>query len=113
MVRPTPFKIERTVVADSNCSLSVAGELDIATTPQLEEAVNKALADGATTVGVNLANLTFIDSSGLRMFLQLNEYAVAQGWRLLLRSPSEQVKTLLRVTGSDKELTIEQEHPPS
>jgi anti-sigma B factor antagonist len=113
MVRPTPFKIERTAGTDGKCSLAVTGELDIATTPTLQDEVNKALADGATTVDIDLANLSFIDSSGLRMFLQLNEYATAQGWGLLLTSPSEQVTAILRVTGSDKELPIVQEHQPS
>ncbi len=113
MVRPTPFKVERTPGTDGKCSLAVTGELDIATTPTLQDEVNKALADGAHTLEINLANLSFIDSSGLRMFLQLNEYATAQGWQLLLTSPSEQFSAILRVTGSDKELPIAQEHPPS
>jgi anti-anti-sigma factor len=109
MVRPPQLKIERTPVADATCTVSVRGELDLATTPTVEDEVNSALAEGADTVDIDLADLTFIDSTGLRMFFKLNEQAVAQGWRLVLRNPSHQVQTILKITGSGDELPITQE----
>jgi anti-anti-sigma factor len=111
MVRQTPFKIERRPLTDSRCELLVSGELDLATTPRLNDEVCKAVADGAYTVEIDLANLTFIDSTGLRMFLELNEQASSRGWRLVLRNPSQPVSTILQITGSADEFPITQEEP--
>jgi anti-anti-sigma factor len=68
--------------------------------------VNKALAEGAYTVEIDFANLIFIDSTGLRMFLELNEQASSQGRHLALREPSASVRTILQITGSEEELPI-------
>lgn len=107
MVRPTQFKIEQTA-ADRTRTLSISGELDIATTPQLEREVNRAIAEKANTILIDLENLSFIDSSGLRMFLHLNQQAAQDGWRLTIANPSEQVRAILRVTGTESELPIMQ-----
>jgi anti-sigma B factor antagonist len=73
------------------------GELDIATVPQLEEAFDAAAAanDGARIV-VDLAGVTFIDSTGLRLLIRMNENS-ADG-RLAIRS-TPIVDRLLQVTG--------------
>lgn len=108
MVRPIQFTIEQTA-NDGIHTLSITGELDIATTPKLEEEVNNAIAQGANTVLIDLENLSFIDSSGLRMFLHLSHQAAGDGWRLVIANPSEQVRTVLRVTGTESELPIREE----
>jgi anti-anti-sigma factor len=109
MVRPTDFKVERSPIADGTCRLAIAGELDLATTPKLEDEVNKALLGGARMVEIDLANLGFIDSTGLRLFLQLNERAASDGFSLLMVRPSRPVRTLLRITGSGDKLPIGEE----
>ncbi len=108
MIRPTEFKIEQSSAPDGTRTLSIAGELDIATTPRLEQEANRAIADGAKTVVIDLADLSFIDSTGLRAFLRLNELAARDDWRLRMIRPSEQVRTILRVTGTENELPIEE-----
>jgi anti-sigma B factor antagonist len=107
MVRPAQFKIEQESGSDGTCTLAISGELDLATAPRLEQEVNTAVAEGAKVVVVDLTNLSFIDSTGLRVFLRLNEQAAAAGWRLTMVRPSEQVKTILRVTGAQGELPIQ------
>jgi anti-anti-sigma factor len=109
VARPTPFNIERSPISDGVCRLSIIGELDIATTPQLQDAVNEARAGGAYTVDIDLADLSFIDSTGLRMFLALNQQAASEGWSLVLARPSESLKTILQVTGVEDELPIAHE----
>lgn len=109
MVRPAQFKIEQSSAADGIRRLAVIGELDIATAHRLEQEVNTAVAEGAKVILVDLANLSFIDSTGLRVFLRLNEQATSTGWRLKMARPSEQVRTVLRVTGVEGELPIDRE----
>lgn len=113
MVRPTQFKVERGPESSEECRLSVTGELDLATTPHLEAEVNRALAVGVGSILIDLASVNFIDSTGLRMFLRLNEQAASDGWRLLLVQPSRQMRTILQVTGSADELPIAEESPSS
>ncbi len=54
--------------------LSVTGELDMATAPELEEAVERA--QGGSAIIIDLRDLTFIDSSGIRTLLHV--YAAGQ-----------------------------------
>ena len=106
MPGPTQLQVTRDRGSDGAYTLALAGELDIATAPQLESEVT-ALADaGAGTVVIDLGDLGFIDSTGLRLFFALNERAGADGWVLRLRRPSRQVSKLLEVTGTGDELPI-------
>jgi anti-sigma B factor antagonist len=107
MVRPTQFKIERQPLPEQGHRLSVSGELDLATTPQLEQQARALLADGARSIVIDLADLSFIDSTGLRLLLVLSQQAADEGWRLLITRPSEQVQTILKITGTGAELPIE------
>lgn len=46
------------------------GELDLATVPALERAVQRAVDGGAATVVLDLRRLGFVDSTGLRLILE-------------------------------------------
>jgi anti-sigma B factor antagonist len=109
MVRPTQFTIEHLSLPEHGHRLSVSGELDLATTPQLEQQARTLLADGARSIVIDLANLKFIDSTGLRLLLVLSQQAADEGWRMLITRPSEQVRTILKITGTGAELPIEED----
>ena len=59
--------------------LAVDGELDLASAPALQDAVSQLLApdapEGGVDIVVDLAGLTFLDSSGLRILLQAHKRA--------------------------------------
>ena len=68
--------------------LAVAGELDLATVPELEAAL-PAPAPGETLV-VDLRELAFIDSAGIHVLMRLDIDARAQGWSLVVvRAPPD------------------------
>jgi anti-anti-sigma factor len=54
--------------------VSPTGELDMATAPELEEAIERA--QGGSAIVVDLRELTFIDSTGIRALVQV--YAAGQ-----------------------------------
>jgi anti-anti-sigma factor len=108
MVRPTQFKIEHEPLSEQGHRLSVSGELDLGTTTQLEQRVGALRAEGARRIVIDLAHLSFIDSTGLRLLLLLSQQAAGEGWGLLITRPSEQVQTILRITGTGTELPIEE-----
>ncbi len=51
-------------------SITLKGELDLLTAPELRIALNQALATDATLIVLDLRGLEFIDSIGLHVILQ-------------------------------------------
>ena len=86
---------------DSRAGLSAAGEVDIHTCGQLENAI-LALADaGVRTVTLDLGAVTFIDSSGLRALVLGHKALEERGGSLVVANPSPTAARLLEVTGLD------------
>jgi anti-sigma B factor antagonist len=102
-VARTPFDIDTSSEAGAG-RLTLSGELDLATVPRVQEAVDAALARGARTLIVDLSALSFIDSSGLRLFVVLHQRANAEGWTLSLIRPQERAMTVFRVSGLEENL---------
>jgi anti-anti-sigma factor len=107
-VSRTPFELENERDRES-ARLALSGELDIATVPRVEAAVNATLKSEVRTLTIDLSRLTFVDSSGLRMFLVLDQRAAAEGWTLRLTRPTEQVLRSFRVSGVERELRFVEE----
>ncbi len=91
--------------------LVLRGELDIATVPRLEEAVDRALARSPAELTVDLRELSFLDSSGLRQFILLADRAEAQGWRLALVRPRPAVLSIFKITRAEENLPFVDEPP--
>jgi anti-anti-sigma factor len=83
------------------------GELDLATAPQLEEAVLPPLRDGATVV-LDLRPLGFMDSTGVRVIVAAHHAARDHGGRLaVVRCPPEgPVGRVLEISGLDGVLDV-------
>lgn len=85
--------------------LSVAGELDLSTAPLLAQRVEEKLDGKPTTLTLDLSELAFMDSSGLRLIIELADRARREAWKLtLVPSQHEAANTVLRVTGADAAL---------
>lgn len=80
------FVVERRTVA-GRAALTVRGELDLSTTPQLEQAADEAFAGPDADLVVDLTHTTFLDSSGARTLLGLTRKAQAAGVRLYVLAP--------------------------
>ena len=50
--------------------ISVSGEVDLATSPELDGAIIAALDSGAAGLAIDLSNVTFMDSSGLGVIVR-------------------------------------------
>jgi anti-anti-sigma factor len=74
-----PFTIELDERAD-RVVLTPRGELDMASAPELEQAVIPRLEEGAWVV-LDLRSLDFIDSSGLRVVVGAHRMAEEHGGR--------------------------------
>jgi anti-sigma B factor antagonist len=104
VIRPTNFEIT-SVRQGRECILSITGELDMNTVASLAEQVGDAVESGSTAVTLDLRGLTFMDSSGLRMLIEVNDQSRREGWQLALTPPTEEAAAMvLQVTGADMEL---------
>jgi len=86
------------VSAERRTILTLAGEVDIANVDEVADEVREELASGP--VLLDLSELSFIDSSGLRMLAHLVFDAQESGWALTIgRDMAAQVRRLLEMTG--------------
>jgi anti-sigma B factor antagonist len=112
MVRPAKFEI--TQARDGQrTTLAIVGELDIRTAQRLLDSLAQQRADGVTDVTVDLAHLSFMDSSGLKALIELHHRSRTEEWRLRLVAPEYEAAALvLRATGADKALPFTEAASP-
>ena len=84
--------------ADGTRVLTVGGEFDIAVVEDFMAALRGCLR-GAAAVGIDLTQVTFIDSSGLGALVRARGEAADAGTPLALVGTSAAVRRLLQVTG--------------
>ena len=76
-----------------------AGELDMAVSGRIEREVDALLDAGCAAVVLDLRELGFIDSSGIRELLRCREAAHARGAKLALALEPGAVNRALEVSG--------------
>ena len=107
---PTTASLDQlTVVVDHAASpptISLAGELDPHTAPLLQQEIDGVLGNGGTDLVLDLSQLGFVDSSGLRVLIAAQHQLGDLGGTLALRAPSETVRRLLEITGLIDHVTI-------
>lgn len=86
--------------------LRVEGELDMATTPTLEEAF--ARADPARPLVVDLTDCTFLDSSAVRVLIATARAAGEGGGRLSIVAQDDGILRVLEIAGIETLLPV---HP--
>ena len=97
--------------ADGTAQLTVAGEIDMATSPALGALLRAAIeADDTKRVAVDLSQLTFLDSSGIRELVLAHEQANERGIALYVTNPHRIPRRILEITGL---FTVLTEQAPS
>jgi anti-sigma B factor antagonist len=106
MVRPAEFKITRTTT-EAGVTFSVTGELDLGTVPVLAESVRR-LGGHVKALTLDLSELSFMDSTGLRLLIELDQQARREAWKLTLIRPRHgAAAAVLQATGADSALPFE------
>jgi anti-anti-sigma factor len=80
-------------------TLTVRGEVDIATAKQLRDAVLRHLA-AARSLSLDLEGVAFMDSSGLHALIECQRRAALLGHSLIIARAAPAVDRLLQVTGT-------------
>src|SRR3954451_13140709 len=84
------------------------GELDLATAPELEDRVLAALKDAAQPVVLDLRELTFMDSTGVRTIVAAHQTAGSTGCELRVVRPARDspVSRVIEISGIDEALGL-------
>jgi anti-sigma B factor antagonist len=92
--------------ADGVTVLAVFGEVDLATADQLHEAGIDALSAEGATLRIDLAGVTFMDSTGLAALVKIRNQAENPD-HVKVQNPQSNVARVFAVTGLDQVFGIE------
>ncbi|GAA1780928.1 anti-sigma factor antagonist BldG [Streptomonospora arabica] len=87
--------------------VTVRGEIDLYTAPQLQSGLVNALEDGARRLLVDMSRVEFCDSTGMSVLLSGMKRARAKEGDLVLVAPKPAVRKILEVTGLDAVFAVE------
>lgn len=103
-MRPDRFAIDESR-DDGVVVLTLRGELDLASADAVQSRLDELAAAGQAA-RLDLDELAFMDSSGLRVVLQAAERSRTGGWPFSLTAGSEQVRHLFASAGVTDRLPI-------
>src|SRR4051794_31960495 len=83
---------------DDRIVISLAGELDIATASRIEEALRAAEEAAPALLVLDLRQLSFMDSTGLRTILGADARAREAGRRVVVVQGDENIRRVFEVT---------------
>jgi anti-sigma B factor antagonist len=86
--------------------VAASGELDAATAPEFEAALGQAIGGGAKHVLIDLAGVSFIDSSGLATLVRALKRSRAGKGDLVLAGLRPAVRKVFDLTRLDKAFDI-------
>ena len=90
--------------------LTVRGEIDIATSPQLKLALDKAIRESVGAFVLDLCEVEFLDSSGLNLVLRARAALAREARPLAIVCPPGPVRRVMEIAGVDDLLFLYDTH---
>lgn len=95
-----------TTERDDVVIVTVSGEVDVYTAPQLRSALEECIAAGHTRIVIDLKDVGFLDSTGLGVLVgRLKAVKKLDGW-LRVVCTDERILRLFGITGLDRVLAV-------
>jgi anti-sigma B factor antagonist len=86
--------------------VTLHGDLDSESAPLLIQEVERWMSAGSSALHLDVADLRFVDSAGLRSLLVLRERAARIGATIAVVHPSDATRRLLEIIGLDDVLLL-------
>ena len=99
------FSIDRKKDGD-NLYFSISGRLDTTTSPELETAIKEEM-DNTASLTIDMENLDYISSAGLRVLLLAQKKMNERDGVLTVKKPNMVIREIFEMTGFNEFLTIE------
>ncbi len=98
----THSHVECRNVGGRTFAMSLHGDFDLYTAPELSADFTRLLDRGARVIVVDLAGATFVDSTTLGVLVEARKEVIARGGRMILASPGDVMRRILEQTGLDE-----------
>jgi stage II sporulation protein AA (anti-sigma F factor antagonist) len=107
-VNPVPFEVSVTDLEGGIQVISVRGELDLSTAPDLERPLEEIVEGGTGPVLLDLSECEFIDSTGIALIVRTLQRleGAASARTLAVCSYNDQVRRVLDITGLDVSIPV-------
>ncbi|HEX5692195.1 MAG TPA: STAS domain-containing protein [Roseiflexaceae bacterium] len=92
------MKVDLNLRIDGVSIIQPQGRLDLLTAPAIKKQISTAIADGYMHLLIDLAGVTFMDSSGLGVLLGSLKAARLAGGDLKIARATEQARVILELT---------------
>lgn len=79
--------------------ITLEGRIDTTNYNELEQAVNKLFEEGVQEIYLDCSGLSYISSSGLRVFLTIQKKMMACGGKFLLYAMQPTIKEIFDISG--------------
>lgn len=99
----------KTAVSNNKFVITLSGRLDTITSPQLEEEISNISLDEIEIIILDIKELEYISSAGLRLILKIHKKMSAKGGVLKLINVNEMISEVFYMTGMSDFLDIEKE----
>lgn len=107
-MNPVPFEVQSEELDDGIRAFVVKGELDMNTTPELEQGLGQALEDSGLSIMLDLSDCEFIDSTGIALIVRTWQRldGDSDSRKLVLCCNNHQVRRLLKITGVEGSISM-------
>jgi len=99
------FQIEERA-GGSTPVIAVSGEIDVATAPQLRECLHRVIAQGESTIVLDLLDVTFLDSTALGVLVGALKRCREAGGDLHVVVADPRIMKIFEITGLTNVFTI-------
>jgi anti-sigma B factor antagonist len=87
-------------------TISLKGELDLSSVGKVQEELRRVEAEAPAVIVLDLSNLTFLDSTGLRAVVTADERAREHGRRLVVVRGPDAVQRVFAITRLEERLEM-------
>lgn len=84
---------------DAVTTVRLIGRLDTPASQDVAKELEPLMADAAGTIVLDCSEMSYISSSGLRIFLSLRKAAASKGGKVIVRSISDDIRQVFMMTG--------------
>jgi anti-anti-sigma factor len=81
--------------------VTVSGRVDGSTAGDFEDALNKLIRSGNNNIVLDLADVDFVSSAGLRVLVNTHKAVKGSSGNIVIANPSQQVVDTLDIAGLD------------
>jgi anti-anti-sigma factor len=107
-VNPAPFEVKVGDLEQGVRTISVRGELDLSTAPELEGPLEEMLESSEGSILIDLSQCEFIDSTGIALIVRAWQRLDSgeNGRALVICSHNDQVRRVLEITGLELSIPV-------